>query len=109
MATQVFRQETFQLQDEFGDPGREVKITPLPIKWLREFMEEFNKLQEVKEDSEATEVMYKCAVIAIKARNREVTEEELENTLDIATAMQIVQVAGGIDLDPNLTGQPQKE
>ncbi|MGH0052420.1 MAG: hypothetical protein ACQ5SW_03390, partial [Sphaerochaetaceae bacterium] len=79
--------------------------TPLPIKPLRDFMEEFQKLQDLEEDdAEATEILFNCAVIAVQARNKDVSRDELEETLDLATAMQIVQVAGGLEA-PNPMSQ----
>lgn len=106
MANQVFKVESFVLQDEEGNPGREVRITPLPIKPLRDFMAEFGKLSEAKNDEDATNIIYNCAVIAINARNKEIPEGELENTLDLPTAIKISEIAGGVQLDPNQTAAP---
>lgn len=101
MANQVFTVETFVLQDEEGNPGKEVRVTPLPIKPLRAFMAEFKKLGEAEDDEEGTEILYNCAVIALKARNKGLEDEELENSLDLPTVIKIVEVAGGVNLDPN--------
>lgn len=103
MATQVYTKETFELQNYDEDEGPiEVVITPLPIKHLRPFMEEFHKLLEsdnLKDDLAFTDILFKCAKIAIFARNNHVTEDQLEDMLDLPTIVKIVELAGGVTLD----------
>lgn len=101
MATQVFKVEKFVLQDENGEAGKEVTITPLPIKHLRKFMDTFQKMSEVESELEITDLMFECATIAVQARNPDITAEELEDSLDLQTAIKILELAGGVNLDPN--------
>lgn len=111
MATQVYKKETFLLQNIEGEDV-EVIITPLPIKYLRPFMEEFQNLMESKTDTEGTNVLFNCARIAVQARNKDVTEEQLEEMLDLPTIIKIVELAGGVSLDgsdPNPTGPATSE
>lgn len=110
MATQVFTREEFVLQ---GEEELKVFITPLPIKHLRPFMEEFQKLMKAKTDLEGTEVLFNCAKIAVQARNKDVTEDQLEEGLDLPTIIKIVELAGGVTLDggdaPNPVAAQTKE
>lgn len=112
MATQVFKRETFTLQQVGEDDPREVVITPLTIKHLRPFMDKFQELMKVKTDREGTDILFDCAVIAIQARNKGFSVEQLEEELDLPTIIKIVELAGGVTLDgsdPNQTSPLTEE
>lgn len=101
MATQVFKVETFNLQDEDGKKGKEMRIMPLPIKALREFMKMFEGMQKAKTEMDAMEKMYEIASFVIQKRNPDITEEDLEEGLDMPTMVKIIEIGGGVNLDPN--------
>lgn len=112
MATQIFKAESFVLQDE-----TEVEVKPLTINRLRPFMVEINKLGKLEDDDDAVDVLFDAAQIAIsKARpdlvgqtddnatQKKAKREKLEDILDMPTLHKILEVAGGVKLnDPNLT------
>lgn len=102
MANAVFEVKKVQLQPKEGEEeGREITLTPLPIKQLRKFQQEFARLEDADDDEKALDVFFDSAVIAIQARNSGVTAEELEETLDLPTIMEVLRVCGGIEMDPN--------
>jgi len=58
MATEVYGKDNIFLID-----GRELEIIPLKIKYLREFMLEFQSMKNATNDDEAIEVLTKCAYL----------------------------------------------
>lgn len=110
MATQVFTIKEFVLQDEDGNEGRTVRMTPLPLKHLRKFMEKYNEIKEGMSETEVMEIIFECAIIAVQARNKDIDHDELEETLDLDTAMEIASLAGGLQLGnaPSQVTTPKK-
>ena len=95
MATTVYDSATIYLMD-----GTELYITPLKIKYLRQFMESFDKLELVKEDGDALDVLVECALAAMKQYYPSIkTVEELEDNIDIATVYKIIDIAAGIKVN----------
>lgn len=116
MATKVYNEETLTLQDD-----TEVTVRPLPIGRLRRFMKAWEKIGEVKNDTEGFDVFLNCAGIAIEhefkgrfdslkapaSQEDEFLSEEyksyLEDVLDLDTIYKVLEVAGGLKLnDPKL-------
>jgi hypothetical protein len=90
----VYEERTYALMD-----GTEVTVRPLPIKALRTFMETWSQME--KFDKEATEVdlvnvFFECAYIVVSQFNEDVTMEQLEESLDMKTMEQILELGGGI-------------
>jgi hypothetical protein len=112
MATKVFETEEIELQD-----GTEVTVRPLTIKRLRKFMEIIGKLGELeldengvpKQDVEASDtqfdIMVEAVGIALQQPNPElnVSTDYLEDVLDVPTINRILEVAGGMKMDPQAT------
>ena len=101
MATSVY--ETVEV--EFID-GTNVKMRPLKITLLRDFMREFQKIgdEEIASDNiRSMDLLLDCAVIAMKQYNEDyATKEKLEEVVDLPTVYKIIEVAAGIKLnDPN--------
>ena len=61
MATEVYSKGNIYLID-----GTELEIVPLKIKYLREFMVEFEGMKDASDDNEAIEVLSKCVGICMK-------------------------------------------
>lgn len=102
MATSVYEIVEIELQD-----GTKLEVKPLKIKFLREFMKEFQKIgdEKIAEDNlKSMDLLLDCAVIAMKQYNPELaSKEKLEDTIDLPTIYKIIEVAAGIKLnDPNL-------
>jgi hypothetical protein len=92
MATKIYEGATIRLVDD-----TKIYITPLKIKYLREFMEEFEKMEDAADDSDAITVLATCALMAMKQYLPSIkTLEDLENALDLPTVYKILDIAGGI-------------
>lgn len=105
MATKVFETETITLAS-----GKKIELRPLKIKYLREFMKEFENLPGVMNDNVASlDVIMKCVAAAMQQYSPELAadEELLEEEFDLPTAYKIIEIGSGIkmtddDDDPKL-------
>jgi hypothetical protein len=100
LATKVYEEEEFELQD-----GSTVKIRPLNIKKLREFMAVVKGLDAIDNEEDSVDILLKACAVAISQSNKALSEntELLEEALDVPTMYKILEVAGGVKMnDPNL-------
>lgn len=99
MASKVYETLDIELQD-----GREVTVRPLNIRLLRKFMVVMDKISKADDDEASLDALLEACGIALEkqlgadASNK----EKLEELLDLPTMWKIVEIAGGIKLDPNL-------
>lgn len=92
MATKVYESAHISLID-----GTELYITPLKLKYLREFMDAFEAVKEAADDLEAMGKLAECARIAMKQYYPSiVTIEDLEDNVDMPTVYTIIDIAAGI-------------
>lgn len=97
MATKIYDVETILLID-----GTEVRLVPLKIKYLREFMEKFEAVKKAGSDDEAIEFLLDCALIAMKQYYPEIkTTEQLEDTINLPAIYKVIDVAAGIKVNEN--------
>jgi len=96
MATTVYQSKIINLID-----GSELEITPLKIKYLREFMEAFEDVKLTKNDDEAIEHLVECVRIAMKQYYPEIskTRELVEDSFDMPTIYKILDVSAGIKIN----------
>lgn len=97
MPTQIY--ETAIVETVYGE---KIYITPLKIKYLKQFMEEFDAIKQSKNDSESMEVLAKCCVVAMQQYKPEIkTLEQLEDSFDLDAIYKIVDVGAGIKMKPS--------
>lgn len=97
MATQVYETTDLKLMD-----GSVIKMRPLKISLLRDFMKEFAALEKVSADNDKSmDVLVRCVQIAMKQYNPELSEnkESLEEVLDLPTVYKIIEAASGVKFD----------
>ena len=96
MATTVYQSKIINLID-----GSELEITPLKIKYLREFMEAFEDVKLTKNDDEAIENLVECVRIAMKQYYPKIskTKEAVEDNFDMPTIYKILDVSAGIKIN----------
>jgi len=101
MATSIYKTKNIYLFD-----GTEIQIMPLKIKYLREFMDAFDKIKETKDDDEAMMVLLECTRIAMKQYYPPISKsiEALEDNIDLPTVHEILDIAGNIKI-----GESQEE
>jgi hypothetical protein len=95
MATKIYDSKNITLLD-----GTEIRLTPLKIKYLRDFMDYFDQLDSVKEEIDAINLLSKCAQVAMRQYHPSVTKtEDVEDLLDLPTIYKILDVAAGIKVN----------
>lgn len=87
--------------------GEEIEISPLKIKYMRQFMHNFNLIKDAKTEEEVQDKLIECATIAMKQFYPEIkTPEDFEDVFDLKTMYKILEYAGGINMDPD---EPEEE
>jgi hypothetical protein len=95
MATSIYDKVEFSLVN-----GTSVIAGPLKIKYLREFLEIFEKIKEAKTDDESISVLVNCALVAMKQYVPQIkTVDELEDSLDLPTIYKVIDIAAGIKIN----------
>lgn len=102
MATEVYNKGNIYLID-----GTELEIIPLKIKYLREFMIEFESMKDASDDNEAIEVLSKCVGICMKQYYPEI-KDTVEDNLDLPTIYKVIDIAAGIKINKK-SEEPVKE
>lgn len=93
MATTVYNVKNIQTFDD-----RIIEVSPLKIKWLREFMEIYETLKDSSNDQEAIDLLVECTRICMKqfAPDLSVSSEIVEDNFDLQTVYIILETAAGI-------------
>jgi hypothetical protein len=108
MATKVYDSAYIELMD-----GTELYITPLKIRYLREFMDAFQFVKTATSDDEAIFFLTECARIAMKQYYPTIqTISDLEDSVDLKTVYKIIEIAGGIsikDKDSDIAKQASED
>ena len=81
--------------------GTTIKVRPLKISFLREFMKKFEEIIEVEEDNDKSlQILVDCVQIALKQYSPELSEDRkaLEDNLDLPTVYEIIEAASGVKL-----------
>jgi hypothetical protein len=95
MATKIYETGNIILID-----GTDVFLTPLKLKFLREFMDAFEFVKDANDDYEAIAYLSECARIAMKQYYPTIqTIEDLEDSVDLPSIYKILDVAAGIRVD----------
>jgi len=96
MATSVYEVVDLELMD-----GTVIKMRPLKISLLRDFMRKFDSVVDVAESNvDSMDVLVECARIAMKQYAPEFEDaDKFEEVADIKMVYRIIEVASGIKLD----------
>jgi hypothetical protein len=97
MATQVYEETIIVLMD-----GTEVKMRPLKISLLRDFMRKFEEIATVADDNDKSmDVLIDCVEIALKqyAPEYAADREKLEDNFDLPSVYKVIEAASGIKFD----------
>ena len=99
MPTKIYDIKEVELID-----GTLIEISPLKIKYLRQFMDEFQTIKNSKDDDESISILVECVRIAMKQYFPELkTTEDIEDSLALQTIYEILDVAAGIKMNPEQT------
>ena len=80
--------------------GDEIYMTPLKLKYLREFMEKFDAVKDASSEADAVIGLVGCALVAMKQYYPEIkTTEDVEDNLDMKMLYKIMDYAADIKMD----------
>lgn len=96
MATEIYKTGIVYLMD-----GTELEISPLKIKYLRRFMDQFEDVRKAEDDIEAISALSRCAMTCMKQFMPElsVSQDLFEDSVDLKTIYLILEYAAGIKVD----------
>lgn len=97
MAKSLYKKSKIYLID-----GTSVELGPLNIKYLRRFMDIFYLVDFATDNDQSISILSECATVCMQQyypliQNR----EQLEELLDLPTIYKILDICGGIKIDPN--------
>lgn len=105
MATKVYDIEIVSTVD-----GVLLEITPLKIKYLREFIVSFDDLKKSRGEEAGMDALSKCILITMKQFIPDIkTVEELEDTFDLPTMYKILDVAAGVKINEKSEETPVEQ
>jgi len=94
MATRIYETAIIKLID-----GTLIEISPLKIKYLRQFMDAFEFVKTAKDDDEAIFFLSECARVCMQQYYPSIkTISELEDNVDLKTIYKIIDVAAGVKI-----------
>jgi hypothetical protein len=95
MATSVYKTGKVVLVD-----GTEIELSPLKLKYLREFMKAFELVKTADNDEEAIIFLSNCAAISMQQYHPKIsTISELEDSMDLPGIYKVLEIAAGIKIN----------
>ena len=96
MPTIVYESKNIRTLD-----GVEIEISPLKIKYLREFMTTFEPIKKSSGDDESIAILVKCAQISMKQFHPtlSISPDDIEDNFDLPTIYDIVDIGAGIKIN----------
>jgi len=96
MATKLYTTDNVYLFN-----GTELEISPLKIKYLREFMVAFDDIKNAKNDDEAIGTLVECVRVCMKQYYPDIskTVEDVEDNVDMPTIYKILDISAGIKIN----------
>lgn len=97
MATQIYNSGMIITLD-----GERLYLTPLKIKYLRQFMTAYEDVSKANNEVEVLTALSECALIAMQQYCPEIkTMDDLEDRVNLPGIYKILNIAGGISADPD--------
>jgi len=95
MPTTIYEVSEIELID-----GTIIEISPLKIKYLRQFMDKFDILKKSNNDEESLGILAECARIAMKQFYPLIkTIDDVEDNIDLPTIYKIIEYCAGIKMN----------
>lgn len=96
MATKIYNIKNIYLFD-----GTEIQVSPLKIKYLREFMDKFSLIKESTNDDESIAILIECVRIAMKQYYPILSKSvsDIEDNIDMPTVYEILDAAAGVKME----------
>lgn len=97
MPTKIYEINEIELID-----GTIIEISPLKIKYLKQFMQRFEDIKGTKSDDESIRVLVDCIRIAMKQFYPSIkTIDDVEDNVDLPTIYKIIEFCAGIKMKGN--------
>lgn len=94
MPTKIYNIDEVELVD-----GTVIEISPLKIKYMRQFMDVFDTIKTAKTDEESIAILSECVRIAMKQYYPSIkTIDDLEDSVDLPTIYRIIDVCAGVKI-----------
>jgi translation initiation factor 1 (eIF-1/SUI1) len=105
MATEIYKSETIRLID-----GTSLYLTPLKIKYLRQFMSEFDTVKSAVSEDDIMSALSRCILIAMQQYCPRInTIDDLEDSVNLPTIYRILNISAGIKLGTEVDdSEPEK-
>jgi len=96
MATKIYSTKNIYLFD-----GTEIELSPLKIKYLREFMDTFSLISQTKNDDDSILLLLECVRVAMKQYYPKLSKSisDVEDAVDMPLIHEILEIAGGIKIN----------
>lgn len=96
MATEVYDSDYLTLID-----GKEIFVTPLKIKYLRQFMKAFESVKVAPDDDHAIDALVECARICMKQYYPEISmsKDLVEDSMTMKDIYLLLEIAAGIKVN----------
>jgi hypothetical protein len=94
MPTEIYQTDTVETLD-----GERIFITPLKIKYMKQFMKKFREIDSSDGDVESIEILAQCCLIGMQQYYPEIkTIEQFEDKFDVNTIYRIIDIGAGIKM-----------
>lgn len=89
--------QVYDVSKVYTIDGKELEVSPLKIKYLKEFMVAFYELKRSENEDSSLDALLECIKIAMKQYCPEFqTKEDIEDNFDLPTIYSILDIAAGI-------------
>lgn len=105
MATTVYKTKIIKLID-----NSEIELSPIKIKYLRYFIDEFENVRKAANDLDAIEALSDCALICMKQFRPDITvnKETFEEYVDLAMIYEILDITADVKINKD-SDEPVKD
>jgi hypothetical protein len=80
--------------------GDEIELSPLKIKYLKQFMDEFDSIKNAKDEEDVMQIFTRCCVIAMKQFYPKIkTISDFEDSFDMQSINKILKHGANINLE----------
>ena len=83
--------------------GDVIEISPLKIKYMKQFMNKFEKVKDAKDNDESIDILIECSVIAMQQfrPGKYKTKDELELDFDMQSLYKILEYCADVKIKNN--------
>lgn len=105
MATKIYETKRVKLID-----GTSIEISPLKIKYLRDFLNMFEFVKTATNDDEAMTFLSYCALVAMQQYYPKISSiADIEDSMDLPTVYKVLDSAAGIKINKEKKDESVKD